>query len=160
MRKRTRAIAEVTERLFYELCEETGEGRVLYHKISRDWPKLLEAKLAACSKPISLSFYKDKTTEGVLLIEVTNPSAAMIIKAQESTILKKLASYFGYKAISSVRIKVVPSATPTAVSLPKPQPRTITAAQSEALHTCLHSISDHETKGLLARLAIGCFDLH
>ncbi|MDJ1407732.1 MAG: DciA family protein [Candidatus Midichloria sp.] len=84
-------------------CEKYG---FVTYRIVSHWEQIVGKHLAYLSFPIEIVFPRNRSDEGLLIIGVSNPGFALEIQASESIIVSKLSSYFGYKAISRVRIKI------------------------------------------------------
>lgn len=81
-------------------------------RIVADWGKIAGSSLAAYCTPIKVSFPREKTTDGTLTIAV-EPGFAPQLQHMEYMILERLAVYFGYKAISRIKINhTLPHAAP------------------------------------------------
>lgn len=72
-------------------------------KIINEWENIVGKKLALHCVPQKLSFSAGKKTDGTLSIAVENGFATEIQHLQP-LILEKLATYFGYKAVSRIAI--------------------------------------------------------
>lgn len=74
-------------------------------KIVTDWHYIIGKHLAELSLPQKIIFPANQAQSGVLYIATSNPGLSLEIQAQESFIISKISTYFGYQAIS--RIKVI-----------------------------------------------------
>ena len=74
------------------------------NKILTDWNKIVGDSLGGSSVPKKLFFSRNKKSDGVLYVEVYDSGMAMEMTYMEPIIIEKIASYFGYKAISKLKI--------------------------------------------------------
>lgn len=73
-------------------------------KIITEWPQILNNdELAKYTTPIKIVYPAGKTTDGVLHIK-TSGSLALELQQYEPKIVEKIATYFGFKAVTSIRI--------------------------------------------------------
>jgi len=85
-------------------CEKYG---FVTYRIISHWEQIMGKNLAALSFPVEVIFPKNKNDDGFLIVGVSNPGFSLEIQASESIILSKLASYFGYRAITKIKIKII-----------------------------------------------------
>lgn len=69
-----------------------------------NWKHIVGNELAQYSLPQKLTFRKDERVDGILTISVMGGAFAIEIKQNESHILEKINAYFGYKAVSKLKI--------------------------------------------------------
>jgi hypothetical protein len=71
--------------------------------IISDWDYIVGATYGKVSLPERLSFQGQERTQGVLKVRVHGP-AALALQHQEGVILERINQYFGYKAVSQLRL--------------------------------------------------------
>lgn len=117
-------------------------------RILTQWPAIVGAKLAQHSIPEKLSFPPGKKAGGTLVIAVENGFAPEI-QHQQPIILERLASYFGYHAVSRLVIShtylPVTASAPKAGKKAKPLPADIRSFTGD--------IADDELRSTLESLA-------
>ncbi|MCQ2734445.1 MAG: DUF721 domain-containing protein [Alphaproteobacteria bacterium] len=91
-----------------------GTRGLIEIELISNWENIVGKNLAQFSLPQKISFHKDGTN-GCLTISVLSGAFAMEIKQNETDILEKINSYFGYKALS--KLKILQNANPTAFSV-------------------------------------------
>ncbi|MDJ1257358.1 MAG: DciA family protein [Candidatus Midichloria sp.] len=121
-------------------CEKYG---FVTYRIVSHWEQIVGKHLAYFSFPIEIIFPRNRSDEGLLIIGVSNSGFALEIQASESIIISKLSSYFGYKAISRVRIKIAQKKYSLFVE--KPALSSINAASKAYT---LEGITEEEDKNL------------
>lgn len=125
-------------------CEKYG---FITYRIVSHWEQIVGKNLAYLSFPIEIIFPRNRSDEGLLIIGVSNPGFALEIQASESIITSKLSSYFGYKAISRVRIKIAQKKYNNGLSnsIEKLAPATI---NNSFKNYTLEEITEEENKNL------------
>ncbi len=98
--------AIIADRCIYELSRHFESDVTIYNKLLLNWRKIIGPQLSSYGQPVGINFYREKTVSGVLNIKVANASAAMLFKLKEAEILANIASYFGYRAVSKIRVKI------------------------------------------------------
>ena len=124
-----------------------------YHnKIITDWRLIVGDKVATCSTPTKLILKKGKY-DGTLFINVTSSSIATELYYQTDLILEKLAFYFGYRAVTKLKIVQTPNYDGTQPIPAKQNPETILAnTQKDHLTTMLSEIEDEGLRSALFTL--------
>ncbi|MBN8530541.1 MAG: DUF721 domain-containing protein [Alphaproteobacteria bacterium] len=126
-------------------------------RLVRDWPAIVGESLASQSRPQRLTFPRDKKTDGILRVEAS-PGFALEMQYMESTILERIAAYFGFRAVSRLQIKQAFDFHMPATAKPKPHAAPVTLP--EALHDQLNVTSDDALRKALAALATGVHGRH
>lgn len=68
------------------------------------WQEIVGAEIASYTLPQKITFPKDEQTNGCLLLAVSAGAFAIEIKQKENRIIDKINVFFGYPAISSLKI--------------------------------------------------------
>lgn len=116
-------------------------------RILTEWASIVGPQLAQHSLPESLSFPRGKKTGGTLMISTENGFATQL-QHMQPMILERLASYFGYMAVS--RVTISHSWVPPQAAKPKPAPH---AALPKGAAAMTDGVDDPELKAALASLA-------
>jgi hypothetical protein len=82
-------------------CEKHG---MLQHKIVTDWESIVGHHIASVCMPIQTKFSAHNQNNGTLVIGVKNPGYVLEIQAMQNTIIERVTTYFGYNAISKIRL--------------------------------------------------------
>lgn len=101
------------------ICHKYG---FITHKLVTYWEKIVGKALATISTPLQISFATGKEVGGTLIIGVTNPGFSLELQAAEGVITERVAVYFGYKAISRVKIKIYKAPLHGILNKAAPQP--------------------------------------
>lgn len=72
--------------------------------IITNWENIISEQLAQYCSPLKIEFPRDKKNNGRLLLMVTSGAFALEISHKEKYILDKINTYFGYNAVSSIKI--------------------------------------------------------
>jgi hypothetical protein len=121
-----------------------AQGRLL-----TDWPEIVGAKLAACSRPEKLVPAKGADGGGTLEIRVSGPWAVEI-QHLAPVLIERINRYFGYAAVG--RLRLVHAPLPGVAAAPAPAPGPRDAAAEAALDATLAGIDDPALREALAGL--------
>lgn len=121
------------------------------NKILTDWQLIVGAAIGMNSSPSKLDFYRDKRSEGTLHIEVYDSGLAMELTYMEPVIIEKIATYFGYKAVSRLRITQKPGGSPYQQDSESVTKRVISNEKSSLIDNMLDGFDD-EIKQALSSL--------
>ncbi|MDP6707039.1 MAG: DciA family protein [Alphaproteobacteria bacterium] len=114
------------------------------------WSAVVGERLAARCLPERLAFPREAGRGGVLHLLV-EPAAATEIQHLAPTILERINTYYGYRAVDSLRLRQQP--LPEADM--RPARRQPSAAERQALERELAAIDDPELRRALASLGAG-----
>jgi len=81
-----------------------GKNGFVETDIITNWVEIIGEQLARYSFPQKIDFPRDRKNNGCLHITVPSGAFAVEIKHKEKYILDKINTYFGYNAVSSLRI--------------------------------------------------------
>ena len=126
-------------------------------KIITDWELIVGEQFSYYTCPRKLTLHT-RTNEGILYIECYTSSIALQISYMEPLIIEKIATYFGYRAVSKLRIIQKPlSVRSTSPVLSKtPIASLPTHIQSNLTHL-LQDIDDPDLKEQLHTLGRSIF---
>lgn len=100
----TRPVGELVDTLAKPVFKKRGfvETRIL-----AEWERIVGQALATHTRPQQINFPRDKQTNGTLTLKVA-PGWSLQVQHLEPVILDKLATFFGYRAISGLRLIQAP----------------------------------------------------
>ncbi len=81
-----------------------GKHGLIEMKLLTNWKNIAGDNLAKYSVPDKIVFHKDKRDEGILYLIVSNGAYALEISHKSPLILEKINTFFGYKAITQIKI--------------------------------------------------------
>ncbi|MBO6289440.1 MAG: DUF721 domain-containing protein [Alphaproteobacteria bacterium] len=73
-------------------------------ELLNNWRCVIGSELAKYTLPYKLSFKKDERSNGCLTLITISGAFAMEIKQKQQLIINKVNSYFGYEAVSTIKI--------------------------------------------------------
>lgn len=117
-------------------------------QVLTQWANIVGPRLARHAIPEKLAFPKGKKTGGTLTVSVEN-GFALEFQYMQPAILERLATYFGYSAVS--RIAISAATLPAEAPLPARKPRKPAIAMECGQWT--DGITDPELRAALASLA-------
>lgn len=131
----------------------------LPHKIITDWHLIMGERLGKLTSPLKVTFRGKKQEEGTLYIEAYNGGIAMEIAYLEPVLLEKIASYFGYMAVTKIKIIQKPATSgmdelfPDSYQAPHLSPEAnnkleilMRDIEDPILHEALHGLGRHVIK--------------
>ena len=81
-----------------------GKNGAMQIELAANWEEIVGAKLFQYVLPLKISFNKDERTNGTLHLMVFGGAFAMETENNKLKILQKVNSFFGYEAISKIKI--------------------------------------------------------
>ena len=81
-----------------------GAKGMMEVELLSEWEKIVGEEMAAYSLPLGVVFQKGEKSKGCLQIEVPSGAFALEMQHQENFVLAKVNSYFGYCAVSKLKI--------------------------------------------------------
>ncbi|MCE3255530.1 MAG: hypothetical protein K0R25_1024 [Rickettsiaceae bacterium] len=117
--------------------------------LSKNWQKIVGEKCWQFCHPKKVKFEKNKKANGVLSISAYNSSIGFYLEANSSQIIENIASYYGYKIISEIRIIQEPKQLD---QKPKEVAEEINQKQQDFILESTTKIEDKELKNILQKL--------
>ena len=133
-------IQKATKRIFQK--RGFAENRII-----EDWERIIGDKLARYCAPQTIKFYNDTRTHGLLMVDVYHSGLATELQYMSPIIIEKITSYFGYPAVSKIKIiqKPQPQHLKPKAAPPPPMP-SLTASQTKLLNEQLSDIDDEKLR--------------
>ena len=100
---RFKKIGDLVDQVIEPIAQKQG---FCSHKIIKNWPHIVGSQLSKFCAPYFGQLKKNQS--GLFIIAVSNPGFIAELQLAEPMIIERLALYYGYKAISKIKIKVVP----------------------------------------------------
>lgn len=152
-----RQVNQLIEKVTKPSCQKFGFAT---QRIIANWHHIMGSQLSKFTAPGRIMFGPDKTTGGTLYIEVANPGFSLEIQAQESLIVSRIASYFGYQAVSRIKVVIVPSIAKSSSKITKKAvaKAKVSANDFAEIDESLADIADEELKQTLTSLANQLFE--
>lgn len=140
-----RSVADLVQRVGDTAFRKFG---FIQSSVVSRWGEIVGARLAAVTQPAMIRFPAGSKTGGTLHLSICGAAAPMLQHIAPD-IIASVNRFFGYAAISQVRMSH--GLTPPAPPKPKPQPKPIPAELSDSLR----EIADDELRTVLERMAAG-----
>lgn len=121
-------------------------------RLASDWEHVVGPVLAAKALPQRIQFTKGKRDDGTLFLAVAT-GWALEIQHLEPVILEKIATYFGYRAVSRIHITQRP--LPATKKPKKTPPKPLPEPDSQYLQAATAAVEDPQLKAALERLGEG-----
>ncbi|OJW50205.1 MAG: hypothetical protein BGO67_02445 [Alphaproteobacteria bacterium 41-28] len=120
------------------------EGRIIIH-----WSQIVGEKFSRLALPEKITFPRGKKTEGTLHLNVTS-SGALLLQYAQDLILEQVNTYFGYKALSTLRM--THGFIPPEESVPSFPLSSISPEDKQWLESQIGGVHDSELKECLEKL--------
>jgi hypothetical protein len=139
------------DRLYDDLTKSTFKKYgFINSKIIKQWEIIVGENLAKICWPEKITFEPGQTRAGTLHINVSNPAFSLEIQSYESRIIERIATFFGYKAVSRIKILVKPKKA-SEMKQDK-QPESMPVKPKVMFPKELDDVQDEELKAALASL--------
>ena len=102
--RKTKDLTSISKMVMPLAKQLLGTRGFIEMELLTNWQYIVGKELAQFSLPQKIAFRKDERTDGCLTISVLSGAFAMEIQQKEPQILEKINSYFGYKAITKIKI--------------------------------------------------------
>ena len=143
----TKAMAQLMPKLTDKILGKRGLAQA---NLLLDWPNILGSEMAASCQPEKITFPNGNRHAGILHLR-TSAIAALELQHDAPRLIKRVNSYFGYAAISEVRLHQ--TATPKPIQAKKKREKhKLTNSQLLKLQRHLNDIEDVELRSTLDKL--------
>jgi len=75
-------------------------------KIIANWRAIAGEELCRICSPVKVTFNQNERRNGILFISVISPAFSLEVQSSQQRLLNKIHTYFGYEAISKIRIVI------------------------------------------------------
>lgn len=150
----SKMIAPLTKNLF-------GKKGFVEVDILSNWDKIAGQELADYSFPLKIDFKRGEKNNGILHLQVPSGAFALEIQHRERFILEKINAYFGYNAVSSIRIIQNSSSALLSDDLEDvevPKINLVTAEEENYINCLADDIKSSELKEILIKLGHSIFN--
>ena len=126
--------------------------------ILTNWDKIVGAELAQYSFPQRIDFKRGEKNNGTLCLSVPTGAFALELKHREKYILDKINTYFGYNAVSGLKIIQNQQLTPLS-SPPPPPPSSASLSKEEEkyIENLAEPIDNPKLKTIITKLGKNIF---
>jgi|JI10StandDraft_1071094.scaffolds.fasta_scaffold318546_2 hypothetical protein len=120
-------------------------------KILSQWADIVGVDLAKICWPEKITFEPGQTRAGMLHLCVSNPAFSLEIQSYQNRIIERIATFFGYQAVSRVKITVRPKKASEYKASQK-QDVKIEEPRNEITSNSIESVQDEELRSVLKSL--------
>lgn len=132
--------------------------------ILTNWPQIVGEELADYSFPQRIEFKRENKNDGILHLSVPTGAFALEIKHREKYILDKINTYFGYNAVSGIKIMQNQQLTPQKGHKQPPDsvaPEPLLSADDEKyIENLTAPIDNKELKAIISKLGKDILNKH
>jgi hypothetical protein len=151
----TNELQSISQALHPLVRKIAGKNGFVEIDIITNWSEIVGNILAQNSTPQKIIFPKNQKDNGVLYLAVQSGAFAVEIKHREKYILDKINTYFGYKAISTIKIMQnndVSSNTYKPKLNSTPPPNKLDDETSKKIKNMCNDIKNEKLKEILIKL--------
>jgi len=137
-----------------------GKNGFIETDIITNWENIVSEQLAQYCSPIKIEFPRDKKNNGRLLLQATSGAFALEISHREKYILDKINTYFGYNAVSSIKILQNNEMTAEEIKLPENgdlSENYVSPEDEEKIKNLTNDINNQNLKEILIKLGHSIF---
>ena len=129
--------------------------------ILTNWVNIIGEDLADYTSPLKIDFKPQQRNNGILHLEVPNGAFALELQHKEKIILQKINTYFGYNAISG--IKIIQNSELNLAQIknkqtPKPITKLVTPEDENYIQELAEDINHPDLKEILIKLGQSVFN--
>ncbi len=143
----SKTMAPLTKQLF-------GKKGFVEVSILTNWDKIVGKELADFSVPQKIDFKREQKNNGILHLQVPSGAFALEIQHREKFILEKINAYFGYNAVSG--LKIVQNATISLISdvsqIEEEPQNLLTEQENDYIQSLSQEIKSSKLKEILIKL--------
>ncbi len=125
-----------------------------------NWEKIVGPELASYCYPEKIEFKNNQRSNGTLLLSVPAGAFALELKHREKYVLEKINAFFGYAAVSSLRIVQTSEMQPVEKPVKKnyvPKPPVVTREEADYIRESAEDVKNKELKEILIKLGYSVF---
>lgn len=148
-----RSAGEQAAKILSPALKKRGFAHV---EILQRWPEIAGTALAANSRPERLWWPRtEEQADGAVLHLLVASGWAIEVQHLEPTIIERVNRFFGWRAVTRLKLRQGPVKAPRAKRIPKQ--RVLTAEEQSELDQTLAKVTDPALKARLARLGAAIF---
>lgn len=153
--RKTKDLQSLSQTLLPLAQNILGKNGFVETDIITNWAEIIGEQLAAYTAPQKIDFPRNKKNDGCLHLAVPSGAFAVEIQHREKYILQKINTYFGYRAVSSLKIiqnnELSIPAVRNSKSSSKPQP-VLSEEEKEFIKNISNEINNENLKEILIKL--------
>ena len=138
-----------------------GKKGIMAFEILTNWATIVGPELAAYSFPEKVEFKNNQRTNGTLLLSVPAGAFALELKHREKYILDKVNTFFGYAAVSGLKILQNNDMQLFEVKekkVKKLKPLLVTQEEENYIKEAAEDVKDDKLKEILIKLGYSVFN--
>jgi hypothetical protein len=125
---------------------------LINYKIMTHWNEIVGVRFAKICIPVGVYFPDEKHVNGTLAIEVENPGFGLEIQANQMIVVERMANYFGYRAISKIKINIATKRKSKLESANVPKIVTQKQISNQEVKKALSDVKDREIREILENI--------
>ncbi len=154
--KGVRSVGNLIEEITNPTFKKNG---FINQKLINGWSYIVGSHISKVALPLKIVFEKNQTRNGILYVNVFNPAMSVEITFQESRIIEKISQFFGYQAISKIKIVVHKGRNIANSNSKKPKEKEVIDQKfSKDIDNAIDEITSEELKTVLNSLKNEIFE--
>ncbi|HSV28738.1 MAG TPA: DciA family protein [Candidatus Omnitrophota bacterium] len=114
-----------------------------------DWASIVGSAVASHTLPVQIKFPPKERAQGTLVVKVASSAFATELQHLEPLVLERINGYFGWQAVSRLKLMHGPLPQRPAAKPPTPEP---SPEAAKRLEQTLAGVEDDELRAVLERL--------
>lgn len=139
-----------------------GQNGIMQVEMLGHWEEIIGSDLADYCFPEKIDFRANQRSDGVLHLLVPSGAFALELQHRETQILAKINTYFGYKAVSSLRIRQDAQFDFENMRKPKPlknnEPLLVSDDEKNYIQEITNEVQNEHLKEILIKLGYSVFN--
>lgn len=159
--RKTNGLSSISQTILPFAKQILGKKGFVEVDILTNWHKIVGDELADYSFPQKIDFKRDQKNNGILHLNVPSGAFALEIQHREKFILEKINTYFGYCAVSG--IKIIQNNELTLEDMkknnqPEPKKTLVTREEENYIKELADDVNNSELKEILVKLGKSVFN--
>ncbi len=126
-----------------------NEKTSLITRLASDWHFIVGGDVAEKTKPVKITFSRGNKDEGGALLINIDSGFATEFSHREGEMIERIATYFGYKLVKSIKLKQIPVGYETESPTTPVANKDIKLEEKQAIENMLADIGDDELHSAL-----------
>jgi len=153
--RKTKGLSSISNSILPFAKQILGKKGFVEIDILTNWETIIGKELSAYTLPQRIDFKKDQRNNGILHLEVPAGAFAVEVKHKENLILERINAYFGYNAVSSLKIIQNNSLSIADTKTPAKQNKSLVSPEEENYIKSLgEDIENPRLKEILTKLGL------
>lgn len=159
--RHARGLSSISQTILPFAKQVLGKKGFVEVDILTNWHKIVGDELADYSFPQKIDFKRDQKNNGILHLNVPSGAFALEIQHREKFIIEKINTYFGYCAVSGLKIiqnNDMSLDDMKKINQPKPKKSLVTHEEENYIKELAEDVNNSKLKEILVKLGNSVFN--